>query len=73
MSQPSICVLKIQVPIAGDMTKALIYNQDSSINFLWPVEDVEDIMDGRLKAYFLATIDQDGKVSIEGEVEGHEW
>lgn len=61
-------VVKIQLPIAGDLSKALIYNEDRSINFLWPVEDVQDIMDGRPKVYFFATIDQEGVVTIESEV-----
>jgi aminoglycoside/choline kinase family phosphotransferase len=68
-----ICTVKIQLPLAGDMTNALIYNEDKTINFLWPVEDVQDIMYGRPKAYFLSTINQDGQVTIESETEERDW
>jgi aminoglycoside/choline kinase family phosphotransferase len=69
----SICTIKVQLPIAGDMSKALVYNEDRTINFLWPVEDIQDIMYGRPKAYFSSTIDQDGQVTIESEIKELDW
>lgn len=45
-------VFKFQLPQAGDMGQALVYNRDRSIQLFKPVEAVAEDMKGRPKAFF---------------------
>jgi len=48
-------IIKIQMPLAGDMTKLLIYDKTKKyIGHLPITEDVLDLMNGRIKAFFYA-------------------
>lgn len=62
-------IVKIQIPLGGDLSNAVIYNKDRSFMTFWPVAEVLDLMDGEIKKYFLCTI-KSGSVSILEEVEG---
>ena len=68
-------IVKIQLPLAGDMSQALVYDGNRSLNTLIPVTDsLLEAMDGRPKVYFRVSCDEDQKrLSVLAEVADQEW
>ena len=64
-------ILKIQVPIFTNEPNpaALIYNEDRTTTVMAPVGIVADLMDGRYKIYVEGSIDKDGKLVVDHEVD----
>ena len=59
-------VVKVQMPLGGDATEALIYDESRRLTLQAPVEQVRGIMGEDIKAYFNARITRGGKLTIEG-------
>lgn len=58
-------IVKVQLPIAGDVGEALVYNEDRSVWFLGPVTDVlVNAMEGEHKRFFDAHFEPDGKGGV---------
>ncbi len=73
MRRMKYTTIKVQIPLAGDMSKALIYNQDRSIQTTWPVDDVMGIMQGTKKRYFRATVNDAGVLEILRPSKEQSW
>lgn len=68
-------IVKVQLPIAGDMSQALVYDEKRSIQTFIPVTaSLLEAMDGRLKVYFRVSCDEEQKrLLVEAEIESQEW
>lgn len=56
-------VVKVQMPLGGDMTRALIKDRTGLIEAFVPVEGVAADMAGDVKAYFVASL----RLNAEGQ------
>ncbi len=65
--------IKVQMPLVGEMTKALIYNQDRSVETRWPVKNLKEVMLGSTKRYFRARIDDAGALEILRPAKEQSW
>lgn len=67
-------IVKVQVPLGGnDMSQALIYNEDRSIQVMVPVEEVNPMMGGRVKVYAHAKVNRKGLLLIGDEAGEQAW
>lgn len=49
-------IFKVQAPLAGDRSRALIHNRDRTIELHVPVEKVSKLLRGRSKVYASGSI-----------------
>ncbi|AHC30574.1 hypothetical protein CC53_gp157 [Rhizobium phage vB_RleS_L338C] len=66
-------IVKIQLPLAGSVSDALIYDKTKHVHVFLPVGDVEEIAKGRVKFFTKARIDSDGFLHIEEDAEEQTW
>lgn len=69
-------IVKVQVSLSTSdgVARCLVYNKDRSVTFEDNLsEDVAEVMDGRPKGYFRATIGPTGLLEIGDEVEEQSW
>lgn len=66
-------IVKVQLPIMGDMSNALIYDRKKKIMTHVPItKPIRIAMDGNLKAYFHAELKGD-KVELISKAPWQEW
>ena len=66
-------IVKVQMPIGGDPTKALIYNEDRSVRELFAITyPLKQAMRARMKAYFHAEI-VNSKLVLGNEAPEQTW
>lgn len=64
-------ILKVQVPLGGDMGSALVYDKTKSWKFFIPMDELEESglnMGDKPKKYFLAHFDKDHTINFDKEV-----
>jgi hypothetical protein len=69
-------IIKLQVPLASSEPnpKALVYNQDRSVEQMFPISpEIMKLMKGRPKAYFVAKINADQELEILAEATPQSW
>ena len=72
-------VVKIQLPQGSyiSRTEALIYNEDRSVEYLTDDPQMHAClvraMNGRMSAFFYATIDQEDAIVLEEEAPDQDW
>lgn len=69
-------IIKVQAPIAEDLSRYLITNKDRSIECGWPIGanvGMDRLMADRAKRYFWAELDGNGLLDVQPTVEVPEW
>lgn len=69
-------IVKVQVPLMSNIAKpmALVYDEEQKFRCFVDVSaELLKTMDGRPKAYFIASIDDDGMLILGDEVEARPW
>lgn len=67
-------IFKVQWPLAGDLSRVMIYNKSKSINQLLPVEWFDGLKPRNVhKIYIRAFIDTDGSLAVDGIADEQEW
>jgi hypothetical protein len=71
---PKQIIVKVQLPLAGDQTRALVYNQDRSVIQMLPIspELLDKFGPEEVKAYCYAEVDRDGFV-LMGRAPDQAW
>jgi hypothetical protein len=68
-------IVKVQMPLVltESKPKALIYNKDRTINHWAYVEDIQDLMGARVKAFFYAQVLPGGKLQLYQPAPWQSW
>lgn len=71
-------VVKVQLPIMGDMSQILIYTQDRKIEQMFPakgelLKDLQGMMEGEPKAFFYAHTDENKFLVIDDPAPWQNW
>jgi hypothetical protein len=65
---------KIQRPLSGDLSRALIYNRSRSVILMVPIKDVIGLFDcNELKAYWRGEIDIDCSFKPYEKIKQQNW
>ena len=67
-------IFKIQIPLGGDASNALIYNESrSSQGLILITEELKKSMSGEHKKFFYAAHEKDGELKIWKEAPWQGW
>lgn len=68
-------IIKVQAAIFPPDGPLLVYNEDRTLTYHGPAsQEVLDLLDGRAKAYFYASVDPDTReLVIRGEAPCQDW
>lgn len=67
-------IVKIQRPLSGDMTRALVYNRSESIcQFTDWSDDLRRLFKDRTKMYFRAHLRENGQLVLDKVLAHQDW